>query len=98
MATQYHTEREHRVVTTPTAPTFSFASILAVVCAIASFFTGAVLGVLLAAAAVVLGLVGAVSALAPGVRGGVASIVSIFAGVAGAVAAAVKLVMYLVGL
>lgn len=96
MVTRYQTEQERPVVASP-APTFSLASILAVCCAIASFFVGAIAGVVLAGAAIVLGLVGAVAAMAPGVRGGVASLVSIFAGIAGAVAAAIKLVMYLVG-
>lgn len=93
MATKYYTERGvHPVVAREQG--FSIASILAVVCAIASFFTGAMLGVILAAAAIILGLVGAVTALGPGTRGGVVSMMSIFAGVAGVVAAAFKLIAY----
>lgn len=93
MATKYYTERgTHAVVEREQG--FSVASILAVICAIASFFTGAMLGVILAGAAIVLGLVGAVSAIGPATRGGVVSMVSIFAGVAGIIAAAIKLIAY----
>jgi hypothetical protein len=93
VATKYYTERgPHAVVTREQG--FSVASILAIICAIASFFTGAMLGVGLAIAAIVLGLIGAVSALGPGTRGGVVSMMSIFAGVAGVVAAAFKLIAY----
>lgn len=95
MAT-YTTEREPRVETTA-EPTFSMASIAAVVCAVASFFAGAALGVILALAAIVLGIVGALAALGPRTRGGVMSITSIFAGAAGAVAAVIRLIMYLAG-
>lgn len=93
MATKYYTERgTHAVVEREQG--FSIASVLAIVCAIASFFTGAMLGVVLAVAAIILGLVGAVSAIGPGTRGGVVSMMSIFAGVAGIVAAAFKLIAY----
>jgi hypothetical protein len=70
---------------------FSIPSILAIVCAIASFFFGAGLGFLLAVAAIVLGIVGFVLALLPGVRGGFASVLSVLAGVIGIVAAIFKL-------
>lgn len=84
MAYTYH--MEHRM-----APAFSIPSILAVVCALASFFFGAGLGFVLAVLAIVLGLIGVVMSLAPGVRGGVASSISVIVGVVGIIAAILKL-------
>ena len=77
---------------TAPAPAFSIPSILAILAAIGSFMTGAFLGMILAIAAIVLGLIGVVLALSPRVRGGMMSILSILAGVAGIVAAVFKLV------
>lgn len=73
---------------------FSIPSILAIVCAIASFFVGAGAGFLLAVLAIILGGIGFLLALMPGTRGGVASVVSILAGVIGVIAAIVKLAMH----
>jgi hypothetical protein len=81
--------------TTPvrqTNPSFSIISILAVVCAIASFFFGAGLGLLLAIAAIVLGAIGVIMSLSPRVRGGVISTFSMFAGAIGIIAAIFKIV------
>ena len=76
------------------APAFSIPSILAVVCAIVSFMSGAFLGTIMAIAAIVLGLIGFLLALSPRVRGGMISVLSILMGVVGIVAAAFKLVIF----
>ena len=74
-------------------PSFSLPAILAIVCAIVSFFVGAGFGFILAIAAIVLGLIGVVLALAPSVRGGITSILAILAGIVGIVAALFRLVL-----
>jgi hypothetical protein len=73
-------------------PEFSIPAIVAVLCAVGSFFTGPFLGMLLAILAIVAGLIGVVLALSPRVRGGMMSILSIAAGLIGIVAAMFKLV------
>ena len=73
------------------APQFSLVSILAVVAAVASFFVGSGLGVLLAVAAIVLGAIGAIMALMPQTRGGFMSVIAVLAGVIGIVAAILRL-------
>ena len=78
----------------PTRPAFSAPAIVAIACAIGSFFVGAGLGMLLAILAIVAGLIGVVMALAPGVRGGIVSTISILAGVVGILAAVVKLFVH----
>ncbi len=75
------------------APSFSIPSILAIVCAIGSFFVGAGLGMLLAVLAIVFGGIGVLMSLAPRVRGGIMSIISILAGVVGIIAAVVRLII-----
>jgi hypothetical protein len=97
MATKYYTEREPYVVARRPEQTFSIVSLAAIACAIGSFFAGAGLGVLLAGAAIILGLVGAVSALSPSTRGGVVSAFAVVAGFAGVIAAAFKLIAHFVG-
>ncbi len=72
-------------------PAFSIPSILAIVAAVASFWAGALFGVLLAVAAIILGLLGLVLALSPRVRGGIISIVAIVAALIGIIAAVFKL-------
>ena len=72
-------------------PGFSAPSIVAVVCAVASFYFGAFLGMLLAALAIVAGLIGVFMALSPRVRGGFVSVISIVAGLVGILAAIVKI-------
>ena len=76
---------------------FSIPSILAVVAAIASFFQGATLGLLLAIVAILLGGLGILLSLSDRKRGGIASIVSILAGVLGIIAAVIKGMLYLFG-
>ncbi len=102
MATRYE-ERTRQPVRTqdrltrhePLEPSFSVPSLLAVVCAVASFAAGPGFGLFLALAAIVLGFVGAGLALRRRVRGGVISVISIVAGVIGIVAAAFKLLLLL---
>ena len=75
----------------PTRPAFSAPAIVAIACAVGSFFVGAGLGMLLAVLAIVAGLIGVVMALSPSVRGGIISVVSILAGIVGILAAVVRL-------
>lgn len=72
-------------------PHFSIPSILAIVCAVISFRSGAAGGALLAIAAIVLGGLGLFLAAMPGVRGGIVSIISVVLGALGIVAAIFKL-------
>ena len=72
-------------------PEFSAPAIVAVLCAVASFYFGAFLGMLLAIVAIIAGLVGVFMALSPRVRGGFVSVISIVAGVVGILAAIVKI-------
>ena len=74
-------------------PAFSAPAIVAVLCAVGSFFVGAGFGLLLAIIAIVAGLIGVVMALSPRVRGGIASTIAILAGVVGILAAIVKIVV-----
>jgi len=73
---------------------FSIASIIAIIMAILSFQTGAILGLLLAAGAFLFGVFGAVMALSPGTRGGILSVLAVIASVVGVVAAIVKAIMW----
>lgn len=75
--------------------TFSIASILAVLAAIFSFTSGAILGLILALVAIFFGLIGVVMALAPSRRGGIASTFAVIAGVVGIVAALVKAIIWI---
>ena len=72
-------------------PAFSLPSILAIICAIASFYFGAALGLILAIAAIILGCIGLLLSFSPSIRGGMASTISIVAGALGIVAAIFKL-------
>ncbi len=74
-------------------PSYSIPSILATVCAVGSFVSGAGFGFVLAIGAIVLGLVGVVFALSPRVRGGMLSAISILLGAVGIIAAIFKLVL-----
>jgi hypothetical protein len=71
--------------------TFSIPSILAIVCALGSFFTGAGLALLLCILAIVFGIIGAVLALLPGTRGGMMSILSIALAAIGVIVALVRI-------
>ena len=79
-------------LSTAPAPAFSIPSIIAIICAIASFMAGAGIGFVLAIVAIVAGLIGVLLSLSPRVRGGMISIFSVVAGVIGIVAAVFKLV------
>ena len=73
------------------APSFSIPSILAIICAIGSFFVGSWLGILLAVLAIIFGGVGVLMSLSPRVRGGFMSVFSVLAGVIGIIAAVLRL-------
>lgn len=73
---------------------FSLPSILAVLCAVVSFFTGAIGGLLLAICAIVFGISGIVISLSPNVRGGAMSLFSIIAGLVGIIAAVIKAILW----
>ena len=74
-------------------PVFSIPSILAAICAVASFGVGAGGGFVLAILAIILGGFGVLLALAPQTRGGIVSVISILAGAIGIIAAVLKLVL-----
>jgi hypothetical protein len=78
-------------------PTFSIASILAIIAALFSFHFGAALGFILAVLAIALGVIGLVLALLPGTRGGMMSVISIVAGAIGIIAAILKLIGNVLG-
>jgi hypothetical protein len=75
------------------SPAFSIPSILAMICAVASFVVNPGFGFLLAILAIILGGVGVVLALAPQTRGGIASIISILAGAIGIIGAVIRMVI-----
>ena len=75
----------------PARPEFSAPAIVAVLCAVGSFFFGAFLGMILAILAIVAGVIGIFMALSPRVRGGFMSVISIVAGLVGILAAIVKI-------
>ena len=77
----------------PGRPAFSIPSILAIVCAIASFMSHAFFGTLLAILAIAFGAIGFLLALSPRVRGGMISILSILLGLIGIIAAVFKLII-----
>ena len=72
-------------------PAFSIPSIVSAIAAFLSFKFGAVLGLLLAIVAIVLGVIGLLLSLAPRVRGGIVSVIGIIGGLLGIIAAAIKL-------
>jgi membrane protein implicated in regulation of membrane protease activity len=66
---------------------FSWPSIIALVTAVASIFTGAFLGFVLAMIAIICGVFGALLSLAPSIRGGLVSILSLVLAAIGVVIA-----------
>jgi uncharacterized membrane protein HdeD (DUF308 family) len=76
---------------------FSIPSILAIVAAIASFFQGATFGLLLAIAAIILGIIGVLLSLSVKKRGGIVSFASVGAGLIGIIAAVIKAMLYMFG-
>lgn len=73
---------------------FSITSILAIVAAILSFQVGAILGLLLAAVAFILGVFGVIMALSPKTRGGGLSILAVILSFIGVIAAIIKAIMW----
>ena len=71
-------------------PHFSIPSIIAVACAIASFFVRPGAGVLLAVIAIIFGLFGLLLALSPSVRGGLMSFLSLVLAAVGIVVAIIR--------
>lgn len=78
------------------SPIFSIASVLSVVCAVGSFLSGAILGLVLAVLAILFGSFGTLLSLSPHRRGGVMSTFAMVAGVIGIVAALIKALLWLV--
>jgi hypothetical protein len=79
---------------TTSSAKYSVFAIIAIVAAVLSFTTGAVLGLVFAMVAILFGLIGMISASRSSVRGGFVGMLSIFAGVVGIFAAAVKAIMW----
>jgi hypothetical protein len=74
-------------------PAFSIPSILAMICAVASFAVGPGKGFVLAILAIILGGIGVLLALSPQTRGGIASVISILAGAIGIIAAVIRMIV-----
>ena len=74
-------------------PAFSIPSILAMICAVASFAVGPGKGFFLAILAIILGGIGVMLALAPQTRGGIASVISILLGAIGIIAAVIRMIV-----
>jgi hypothetical protein len=75
---------------------FSVFSIIAIICALASFTTGAFWGFVLAGFAILCGFIGVVLSFSSRTRGGFISMLSLVAGFAGIVAAVIKLLRVIV--
>ena len=82
-------------VQTKTQAKFSIPSIIAIICAAASFASGAFFGFVLAMVAVVFGAIGFFLAFSSRVRGGMLSTLAVLAGILGLVAAVVKGIAWL---
>jgi hypothetical protein len=76
-----------------TKPHFSLPSIIAIVAAIASYFSRAGTGFFLAIVAIVCGVLGVMISMAPSVRGGFISTLSLIAGAIGIVVAIIKMIL-----
>ena len=74
-------------------PAFSIPSILAMICAVASFAVGPGKGFFLAILAIIFGGIGVMLALAPQTRGGIASVISILLGAIGIIAAVIRMII-----
>lgn len=74
---------------------FSIFSILALIAAILSFYFGAILGLVMAALALLFGLLGIVLALSPKTRGGGLSILAVILSFVGVIAAIIKAIMWI---
>lgn len=74
---------------------FSIPSLIAIVAAIASFFVGAMMGLVLAIVAIFFGLLGVVFSFSSRTRGGIVSTLSVLAGFIGIIAAVIKAAMWM---
>lgn len=74
---------------------FSIPSIIALITALLSFTSGAIMGFILACVAIVFGIIGILLAASPNVRGGIASTLSIAAGGIGIIAAVIKAIQWI---
>ena len=74
-------------------PHFSIPSIIAIGCAIASFFVRPGTGVALAIIAIIFGVIGFFLALSPSVRGGIMSAFSLILASCGIVVAIIKAIL-----
>ena len=82
-------------VQTKTQAKFSLPSIISIICAVASFASGAFFGFVLAMVAVLFGAIGFFLAFSSQVRGGMLSTLAVLAGILGLVAAVVKGIAWL---
>lgn len=71
---------------------YSVASIIAIVCAIAAWVVSAGWSILLAIVAIIAGLIGAAAAISPNKRGGVMSIIAILIGLIAIVVSIIALI------
>ena len=81
---------------TAVQPRFTIPAIIAIICAVASFATGAFWGFVLAMIAVAFGAVGFLLSLSASRRGGVISSLAIVGGILGIIAAIVKAISWAV--
>ena len=77
---------------------FSVASIVAIIAAILSFNFGAILGLVMAALALIFGVIGLILALKPDTRGGGLSILAVILSFVGVIAAIIKAVIWIFSL
>lgn len=77
---------------------FSIASIVAIIAAILSFKFGAILGLIMAALALIFGTIGIILALMPNTRGGALSILAVVLSFLGVIAAMIKAIMWIFSL
>jgi hypothetical protein len=75
-------------------PKFTIPAIIAIICAVTSFLTGAFAGFILAMIAVVFGAVGFLLSFSSRRRGGVVSSLAVIGGLLGLIAAIIKGVTY----
>ncbi len=75
-------------------PHYSLPSLIALGCAVGSFFVGAAGGFILAIIAIVFGLIGLLLAMSPSVRGGLVSMASLALAVIGIIVAIAKAVRW----
>jgi len=75
--------------------TYSIASIIAIVAAIATFFVGAGAQFFIAIIAIIFGVIGMILALSPKVRGGIASTIAVIIALIAVVVAILRGIMHL---